>query len=165
MEESILNAFGKMTYGIYILTTFHEKMVNGMVASWVSQVSYGPPMVMVAIHPNRYSHTLIERSGYFALHIFGPKPGPFIEIFQGHGSGCQVRFRLLESRKNGLSHSICLPCLPGMPGKSSLQPGKSHPVCWRSEGGGALIRWGSAEHAGLCRRVSWKNLIGPSASD
>jgi len=83
MEESILNAFGKMTYGIYILTTFHEKMVNGMVASWVSQVSYGPPMVMVAIHPNRYSHTLIERSGYFALHILAQNQAHLLKSFKG----------------------------------------------------------------------------------
>ncbi len=31
-----------MTYGIYVLTSFHKEEVNGMIASWVSQISYAP---------------------------------------------------------------------------------------------------------------------------
>ena len=61
-------AFGQMTYGIYVLTTRFEDTINGMIASWVAQVSYEPPLIMVAIHPNRYSHSLISKSGTFVLH-------------------------------------------------------------------------------------------------
>ena len=68
MEDKWQEAFGLMTYGIYILTTSHNDIINGMIASWVSQVSYDPPMVSVAVHPNRYSHGLIRDSGRFALH-------------------------------------------------------------------------------------------------
>lgn len=82
MEEKLLNAFGKMTYGIYVLTTFHEKTVNGMVASWVSQVSYAPPLIMVAVHPNRYSHNLIEESGHFALHVLAQDQADLLKRFK-----------------------------------------------------------------------------------
>lgn len=58
-----------MTDGIYVLTTRYENNKNGMVTSWVSQVSYDPPLIMVAVHPDRYSHTLLQKSGRFALHI------------------------------------------------------------------------------------------------
>lgn len=58
-----------MTYGIYVLTTRHTDEINGMIASWVTQVSYEPPLIMAAVHPNRYSHKLIEESGHFALHV------------------------------------------------------------------------------------------------
>jgi flavin reductase (DIM6/NTAB) family NADH-FMN oxidoreductase RutF len=69
MEERWLSFLGKMTYGIYVLTTSHGPVVNGMIASWVSQVSYDPPKVMAAIHQNRLSHELIRQSGCFALHL------------------------------------------------------------------------------------------------
>ena len=59
MDERWLQALGSMTYGIYVLTTHHEEKINGMIASWVSQISYDPPLVMVAVHPNRYSRQLI----------------------------------------------------------------------------------------------------------
>ena len=51
MKEDWVQALGKMTYGIYVLTTCDEDEVNGMIASWVSQVSYDPLLIMVAVHP------------------------------------------------------------------------------------------------------------------
>jgi len=83
MENERIKILGKMTYGIYILTTAYKEEVNGMVASWVSQISYDPPLVMVAIHPNRYSHHLITQSGYFALHLLDRNQNHLIEHFKG----------------------------------------------------------------------------------
>jgi flavin reductase (DIM6/NTAB) family NADH-FMN oxidoreductase RutF len=40
---------------------------NLMPAGWVSFCSGNPPMVSVAIHPNRHTHKLIEASGEFIL--------------------------------------------------------------------------------------------------
>jgi flavin reductase (DIM6/NTAB) family NADH-FMN oxidoreductase RutF len=72
-----------MTYGIYVLTTAHEQEMNGMIASWVSQVSHAPPLVMVAVHPNRYSHHLILRSKAFALHALSRGQEHLIRRFKG----------------------------------------------------------------------------------
>lgn len=83
MEQEFIAAFKKMTHGLYILTTSHEETVNGMVASWVSQVSYTPPLVMVAVHPNRYSHNLIEASGCFALHVLAQHQDNLLKRFKG----------------------------------------------------------------------------------
>jgi flavin reductase (DIM6/NTAB) family NADH-FMN oxidoreductase RutF len=68
MDNNWLNALGQMTYGIYVLSCRYKQTINGMIASWVSQVSYEPPLIMVAVHPNRFSHKLIEQSRSFALH-------------------------------------------------------------------------------------------------
>ena len=83
MQESWIKALGKMTYGIYILTSFHKAEVNGMIASWVSQISYDPLLTMVAVHPNRYSHQLIEKSGCFALHVIDRQQTEFLSRFKG----------------------------------------------------------------------------------
>ena len=69
MDKHRLGALGRMIYGIYVLTSHHEEIINGMIASWVTQVSYEPPLILVAVYPNRYSHQLIEKSKCFALHI------------------------------------------------------------------------------------------------
>jgi len=83
MEKEIIHAFGKMTYGIYVLTCYYEQKINGMIASWVSQVSYAPPMIMVAIHPNRYSHHLIQKGGCFALHVLAKNQTDLLVRFKG----------------------------------------------------------------------------------
>ena len=76
-----------MTYGIYVLTTFYEDQINAMIASWVCQLSYDPPLVMIAVHPNRYSHQLIERSGSFALHSISKARTDFLSRFKGDDPG------------------------------------------------------------------------------
>lgn len=83
MEMNWLNAFGQMTYGIYVLTTRHAQEINGMIASWVSQVSYEPPLIMAAVHPNRYSHGLIEKSGHFALHVVDRSEDKILDRMMG----------------------------------------------------------------------------------
>ena len=87
MQKKWIQALGKMTYGIYVLTTFYEDEINGMIASWVAQVSYDPPLIMAAIHPHRYSHQLIEQSGSFALHILARNQGEFLSRFKGDDPG------------------------------------------------------------------------------
>jgi flavin reductase (DIM6/NTAB) family NADH-FMN oxidoreductase RutF len=83
MKNKCIKALGKMTYGIYVLTTSYKDEINGMIASWVSQISYDPPLVVAAIHPNRYSHHLIEQSGSFALHVLANDQAAFLSRFKG----------------------------------------------------------------------------------
>lgn len=83
MKDEWIKALGTMTYGIYGLTTFYKDEINGMIASWVSQVSYEPLLIMVAVHPSRYSHRLIEQSGCFALHALTRDQSDFLSRFKG----------------------------------------------------------------------------------
>lgn len=83
MEKIWIQVLGKMTYGIYVLTTFYEDEINAMIASWVSQVSYDPPLVMTAIHPDRYSHRLLEQSRCFALHVPAKNHMDYLSRFKG----------------------------------------------------------------------------------
>ena len=83
MRDEWIEALGDMTYGIYILTSFYKDTINGMIASWVSQVSYEPLLIMVAVHPNRYSHNLIAKSGCFALHVLSADQSNLLGRFKG----------------------------------------------------------------------------------
>ena len=83
MKAEWIDAFGKMTYGIYVLTSCHQQQINGMIASWVSQVSYAPPQIMVAVHTHRYSHQLIEKGSGFALHVLATSQKKFLSRFKG----------------------------------------------------------------------------------
>jgi len=82
MKKEWLTAFGSMTYGIYVLTVRFNSTINGMIASWVSQVSYDPPLIMVAVHPNRYSHSLIEKGQAFALHVLDRSQKDMLKRFK-----------------------------------------------------------------------------------
>jgi len=83
MDQKLIAAFGKMTYGIYVLTCAHENEINGMIASWGSQISYEPPMIMVAVHPNRYTHHMMSQSRSFGLHVLSKDQKDFLTRFKG----------------------------------------------------------------------------------
>jgi flavin reductase (DIM6/NTAB) family NADH-FMN oxidoreductase RutF len=83
MRDEWIEALGHMTYGIYILTSFYKDAINGMIASWVSQVSFDPLLIMVAVHPTRYSHKLIAKSGCFALHVLAADQSNLLGRFKG----------------------------------------------------------------------------------
>jgi len=84
MDPSWKEAFKRLPYGIYVLTTRYQDDINAMIASWVSQVSYSPPLVMAAVHVNRYAHGLVEKGGAFALHLLEREQGPVLSNFKGH---------------------------------------------------------------------------------
>ncbi|THB81007.1 MAG: flavin reductase [Desulfobacteraceae bacterium] len=83
MKKEWETVFGKLTYGIYVLTAGRGDAINGMIASWVSQVSYDPPLILAAVHPNRYSHGLIESGQAFGLHVLDQGQKSLLKQFKG----------------------------------------------------------------------------------
>jgi Conserved protein/domain typically associated with flavoprotein oxygenases, DIM6/NTAB family len=58
-----------LTYGLYVLTAADEGDVAAGTATWLSQASFEPPLVMVAVRADSNLHRLIERGGQFAVNI------------------------------------------------------------------------------------------------
>lgn len=129
MEKIWIQALGKMTHGIYVLTTFYEDEINGMIASWVSQVSYDPPLIMVAIHPKRYSHYLIEQSGLLALHILTKKQADYLSRFKGTDQ--KDKFSSLQWGKGTTGCPILKECVAYLECKvkASCKPGNHTLFC------------------------------------
>lgn len=69
MRGKIIEATANLSYGIYVLTTMKGDEKHGMIASWVSQVSHDPPLIMVAVRQNRRVHPIVKEAGAFALHV------------------------------------------------------------------------------------------------
>lgn len=107
MKKDWQSAFGKMTYGIYVLTSSgrgeEEKIqINGMIASWVVQVSYEPPMILAAIHPDRYSHKLLSDHPVFGLHIIKQSQSSLLKRFKGPDPGLKFEGLEWETQKTGV---------------------------------------------------------------
>lgn len=58
---------------ITLVTAKHKGKANVMVAAWVTNISSDPPMAALAVHPARFTHDLIQKSGELALNI-PPRP-------------------------------------------------------------------------------------------
>jgi len=66
-QGSIAKALGAIPSGLFVLTASHEDRRTGMLASWVQQTCFNPPMVSVSIAKGRSILPLISESRHFGL--------------------------------------------------------------------------------------------------
>jgi len=86
MDPQMAEAFREIPYGIYVLTTQRDTEVCAMIVSWVSQVSYSPPLLMVALRQNRPALPAIRQSGLFSLSLLRRSQKVWVEDFEGSAS-------------------------------------------------------------------------------
>ena len=67
MPSDLASALGRVPSGIFILTALHDGRSTGMLASWVQQAGFEPPMLTVAVRKDRYVAGWIDASGRFTL--------------------------------------------------------------------------------------------------
>lgn len=93
-EEALAAAFGKFTYGVYVVGARHGGRANALTCAWVMRVSHRPPLVAVAVGRTRFSHDLIAEAGAFSVNVlardqlelarhFGTKSGRDVDKFAG----------------------------------------------------------------------------------
>lgn len=96
-------AFYKISYGLYIVSSFSEGKQNAQIANTVFQISSEPPMFAVSINKQNLTHDYIQKSKLIGISVlskntpldfigkFGFKSGRDIDKFSG------ISFKTLES--------------------------------------------------------------------
>lgn len=64
-----LNAFFKISYGVYIITSKLDEKLNGMVATTFSQITAEPVRVTIGINKDNFSHEIIKKTGVFGVNV------------------------------------------------------------------------------------------------
>jgi flavin reductase (DIM6/NTAB) family NADH-FMN oxidoreductase RutF len=65
-------ALRMIPYGLYVLTAEDkEGKVAASTVNWVTQASFQPPLVVVAVKTDSGAHAIIKENGTFALNILG----------------------------------------------------------------------------------------------
>jgi flavin reductase (DIM6/NTAB) family NADH-FMN oxidoreductase RutF len=65
-KRTVLERF---TYGLYALTVKHESDEHGVIANWVTQASFNPPMLVAAIESRSRTIELIRDAHNFAVNV------------------------------------------------------------------------------------------------
>ncbi|MDL1892792.1 flavin reductase [Sphingobacteriales bacterium CHB3] len=70
MEKATLNkVLRKIPYGLYIVGSKTEGGVAAIIANWMTQVSFSPPLIGVAIESDSNMRVHINRSKFFSLNF------------------------------------------------------------------------------------------------
>jgi flavin reductase (DIM6/NTAB) family NADH-FMN oxidoreductase RutF len=71
----------KMTYGMWVLSAAAGGDVEASTVCWLSQASFSPPLVMVAVKAGTHLCEVVEKAGAFALHLVGEDALAVAEAF------------------------------------------------------------------------------------
>ncbi|MBA3482258.1 MAG: flavin reductase [Pirellulales bacterium] len=69
MSHDPYPVLGRVTSGIYILTIGQGDRATGMLASWVMQAGFEPPMITVAVRQGRYVAEWLAAGEPFVLNV------------------------------------------------------------------------------------------------
>jgi len=62
--------FGAFSYGLYAVTVSHGGEEQGMTATWLSQASFAPPMLAVAVENTSRMIGLMRDARHFVINVF-----------------------------------------------------------------------------------------------
>jgi len=68
MNPTVLH---KISYGLYIITSFKGDRINGQTANTVFQVTSDPPTIAIGINKQNLTHEFIKESKVFGISILG----------------------------------------------------------------------------------------------
>ena len=71
----------KIPHGLFICGVKDGEEVNGFTASWVTQGSFNPPLVVMAVRSDGTSHEIIERTKMFSLNFLRSDQKDLAAIF------------------------------------------------------------------------------------
>jgi len=69
LDCQLIAAFRQIPYGIYVLAAEGGSGLHPIIVSWVSQVSYSPPLLMIALRRNRKIIPALQESRHFSLSL------------------------------------------------------------------------------------------------
>ena len=61
----------KLVYGVYVVGVKDARAVNAFTATWVTQVSFKPPLILVAIENQAHSFKMISESRVLTVNFLG----------------------------------------------------------------------------------------------
>lgn len=87
LAEAVSPVIARIPSGVFIITLADGAgRETGLLASWVQQAAFDPPMITVAINRKRYAHEWLERHPYLAAHVVGESQKFLLKQF-GRGFG------------------------------------------------------------------------------
>lgn len=82
-----IEAFFKMTYGLYLISSKHGEQISGYIANTAFQVTAEPPQIAISCHKDNTSATVIEESGVFSISVLEKETDAGLIGLFGYQSG------------------------------------------------------------------------------
>lgn len=86
-KESVGKALGKVATGLHVVTSKIGEDYAAFTASFLTQVSFDPPLIAVAVKKGRGSYDVITQSKKFVVNIMGKDSMKLVGLFANPKTG------------------------------------------------------------------------------
>jgi len=113
MDPAIKKAvLRKMTYGVWVIAADAAGDREASTVTWVSQMSFTPPLIAVGVRVGSHLHAVLEKAGAFAMHLVAAGQKDVAEAFIKE---TKVTADTIGGRKYGAGPVTKAPILEGFP--------------------------------------------------
>jgi flavin reductase (DIM6/NTAB) family NADH-FMN oxidoreductase RutF len=70
-EQAKKTALRMIPYGLYVLTAKNGDDITAATVNWVTQTSFKPPLIAVAIKEGTHPYDTVKAAGHFAINVLG----------------------------------------------------------------------------------------------
>lgn len=84
--DAIKSAIYKISYGLFVVTSFRGEHINGQAANTVFQITSDPVTIAIGINKSNLTHEFVEASGMVGITILGEDGHDLVRRF-GYSSG------------------------------------------------------------------------------
>jgi flavin reductase (DIM6/NTAB) family NADH-FMN oxidoreductase RutF len=134
-------ALRKMPHGVYVVGVKQDEHVNGFTGTWMTQVSFVPPLVAIAVRKDSLSYAMITTGKVFSVNMLGTDQQAIAEHFVQPAKG------LTDVKLEGISYA------PGTTGAPVLDDAIAFIECTvcevANEGGDHAVVIGEVIEAGV----------------
>ncbi len=97
-DQTTHEALRRFPYAIYILGVANDGETNAMAASWVTQCSFDPPLLMVAVRRRTHTYELVKSGRTFSINLVDKKERDIIRTLE-------KPFDMIGDKLNAVGHS------------------------------------------------------------
>lgn len=90
--QTFKNSLSHWASGVTVVTTVDEGQWKGATVSSFASVSLTPPLILICLNKNMYTHKVIEKSGVFAANILSTNHLEAGKLFAGMYPDIEDRF-------------------------------------------------------------------------
>ncbi len=95
-SETLGPALGRISSGVYIITHSHDNDREGMLATWIMQAAFNPPMLTVAMQKERKFLAKMEKGTKFSVNAISKKNMDIFKVFARPHKDGEDRFSELK---------------------------------------------------------------------
>lgn len=100
LKERIGSAIGRMASGVYVVTVQDENGKDGMLATWVTQAAFSPPMLTVTVNKERPILSRLSKGSKATINVLAKSNSDIFKNFVKPFTEGMDRFEGLETIDN-----------------------------------------------------------------